>query len=149
MDLIPELMFHFSVGESIAIGGVPSGTRLAVAMVDGWAKGDRITGRLVGPAADWPIVGPDGFAQIDVRAQIRTDDGADLYIHYEGSLEMSDAVMAASTSDGETGFGDQYWYTHVRLESGAEAYQWVNRTLFVGQGRMATDGIEYVIYRLA
>ena len=55
--------------------------------------------------------------------------------------------MAAG--DGETNFGAQYWYTNVRLESGAEQYQWVNRALSVGQGRMATDGIEYEIYRLA
>ena len=57
--------------------------------------------------------------------------------------------MAAAAGDGETNFGAQYWYTNVRLESGAEQYQWVSRALFVGQGRMATDGIEYEIYRLA
>jgi hypothetical protein len=95
------------------------------------------------------IVGADGYAQIDVRAQLRTDDGADLYIHYTGSLEMNDAVMSAVQADGDTVFGDQYWWTHVRIESGAERYDWVNRTLFIGQGRIATDGIEYEIYRLA
>ena len=45
--------------------------------------------------------------------------------------------------------GDNYWFTHVRLESGAPTYQWVNRTLFIGQGRAVTDGIEYEVYRLA
>ena len=66
-----------------------------------------------------------------------------------GSLEMNEAVMAAAAGDGETNIGAQYWYTHVGLESGAEQYQWVNRALFVGQGRKATGGTEHEIYCLA
>jgi hypothetical protein len=66
-----------------------------------------------------------------------------------GRVAHLDAAAAALFSDGETGFGDQYFYTHVRIESGAEQYAWVNRTLFVGQGRVATDGVEYEVYRLA
>ena len=49
--------------------------------------------RLVGPAADWTVLGTDSYAPIDVRAQIRTDDGADLYIHYNGSLEVNEAAL--------------------------------------------------------
>jgi hypothetical protein len=148
MELVHEFTFHFATGEQFPMGGGPFGARLVAAVGDGWAKGERINGRLVGPAADWVIVGTDGYAQIDVRAQLRTDDDADLYIHYTGSLDMNDAVMSAVRGDGETAFGDQYWYTHVRIESGAEQYRWINRTLFVGHGRIATDGIEYEIYRL-
>jgi hypothetical protein len=85
---------------------------------------------------------------IDVQAQIRTEDAPNLYIHDTGSLELNEAVMAAAAGDGETHFGAQYWYTHVRRESGAEQYQWVNRALFVGQGRMATDGIDQELYPL-
>ena len=62
---------------------------------------------------------------------------------------MNDAVMSAVASRGDTAFGDQYWYTHLRIESGAERYQWVNRTLFVGEGRKTPEAVEYEIYRLA
>ena len=58
-------------------------------------------------------------------------------------------MVTAVLGDGETSFGGRYFCTHVRLESGAEQYSWVNRTLFVGHGRIATDGVEYEIYRLA
>ena len=80
--------------------------------------------------------------------QIRTDDGVDLYLSYQGSLEMNEALVTALMSGGETSFADAYWCTHLRLESGAEQYRWVNRTLFVGRGR-ANDGIEYEVFRLA
>ena len=58
-------------------------------------------------------------------------------------------MVTAVLGDGETSFGDRYFCTHVRLESGAEQYLWVNRTLFLGHGRIAADGVEYEIYRLA
>ena len=32
---------------------------------------------------------------------------------------------------------------------GETRYRWVNRTMFVGQGRATTDGVEYEIYRVA
>ena len=149
LDIIREFTIHFAVGEAFEIGAGPHGSRTVAAVGGGWVKGDRITGHLVGPAADWAMLGSDGYAQIDVRAQIRTDDGADLYISYNGSLELTEATMAALISDDETIFGDAYWFTHVRIESGAEPYQWVNRTMFIGQGRMASDGVEYEVYRLA
>jgi hypothetical protein len=148
MDIVHEFTFHAVLGESIQVGG-PFGDRTVVEVKDGWAKGDRITGRIVGPGADWLIVGPDGYGHLDVRGQIRTDDGANLFIHYSGSVHITEAAAAALFSDGETNFGDQYFYTHVRIETGAEQYAWVNRTIFIGQGRVATDGVEYEVYRLA
>ncbi len=147
MELHHELTLHASLGTSLPIGRAPMGRR-AVAVVDsGWVRGERITGTLVGPGADWALVGDDGWIHVDVRAQIRTDDGAHLFISYTGELELNDASRAA-LAGGETGFGDQMFRTHVRIESGDERYRWVNRTLFVGEGRLTTDGVEYEVYRL-
>ena len=66
---------------------------------------------------------------------------------YTGSLELNGTVRAALT-DGETGFEDHYYRTHVRMECGDERYRWVNRTLFVGMGRLTRGGAEYDVYRV-
>ena len=149
METIREFTLHAVLGETLQVGGGPSGARTVATVSGGWVKGDRINGHLVGPGADWAVLGNDGYAQIDVRAQIRTDDGVDLFVHYNGSIELNEAAMSALLGDGETNLGDNYWFTHLRLESGAEQYQWVNRTMFVGHGRATTDGVEYQVYRLA
>jgi len=149
LEIIHEFTLHFALGDTFPVGTGPFGTRSVGTVGDGWARGERINGTLVGPSADWALLGSDGYAQIDVRAQIRTDDGANLYVHYTGSLPLTDAVMGALLGGGETNFGDADWFTHVRIESGAEEYQWVNRTLFVGQGRGVSGAIEYDIRRLA
>jgi hypothetical protein len=149
VEVIREFTFHAALGDTFQIGRGPLGSRSVGTVGAGWVKGDRLNGRLVGPGADWALAGADGYVQIDVRAQIRTDDGADIYLAYTGSLELTEAALTALLSDGETAYGDSYWFTHVRLESGAERYQWVNRTMFVGDGRATTDGVEYEVYRLA
>ena len=117
-------------------------------VIGGQAKGERIRGSFVGSGADWVLIGPDGWARLDVRAELQTDDGAVIYISYRGVLEMNDKVMAASAPGQETGFGDQYFRTVPMLETGDERYAWVNKTVFVGKGRITGGGVEYEVYRV-
>jgi Protein of unknown function (DUF3237) len=149
LEIIREFTLHFALGETFTVDAGPFGSRSVGTVGAGWARGERINGTLVGPSADWALIGADGYAQVDVRAQVRTDDDANLYLYYTGSLQLTDDVMAALLGGGETNFGDAYWFTHVRIESGAEQYQWVNRTMFIGHGRGVGGAIEYEIYRLA
>ena len=118
-----------------------------MAVGDGTVTGDRINGVIVGPGADWAVLGSDGYFQIDVRAQIKTNDGAVLLLTYTGSLELNERV-AAALGGAETQLEDQYCRTHVRMESGDERYRWVNRTLFIGEGRLTPGGVVYDIYRV-
>jgi hypothetical protein len=148
VDLVHELTFGVSRGESFSMGAGLFGRRFVAAVDSGWVKGERISGAIVGPSADWTLLGGDDFFQIDVRAQIRTNDGAVLLMTYTGSLELNDKVQAALV-DGETHFDDHYYRTHVRMECGDERYLWVNRTLFVGTGRLTRGGAEYDVYRVS
>ena len=67
MELVHEFTLHAALGETFQVGGGIHGDRLVGTVAGGWVKGDRISGQLVGPGADWALLGPDGFAQIDVR----------------------------------------------------------------------------------
>jgi hypothetical protein len=149
MELVHEFTLRATRTDMYQVGGVPAGGRVVATVGEGTVKGARLTGTLIGPGADWALLGPDGYAQIDVRLQIRTVDGADIYLSYNGSLELNEVASTALFGGGETRFGDNYWFTHVRLEAGAEQYAWVNRAMFVAQGRAVPNGIEYEVYRLA
>lgn len=149
MDLVEECVLHAELpGPILEVGAGPYGSRLVATATGGWVKGERINGTIVGAGADWLLIGPDGWGRLDVRAQIQTDDGAVIYVQYGGLLERNEAVTSAIASGGATGFDDQYFRTNPRLETGDERYEWVNTTLFVGEGRVAEDGVEYRIYRL-
>lgn len=147
-----ELVYECSYGaelepERLAVGPGPFGTRVVRTVKSGWCKGERLNGRLAGAGGDWLLFGADGFGRIDVRAQLVTDDGAVIFLSYNGLIERNARVVAA-VDGGETQFEDQYFRTLVRMETGAPAYAWANTTLFVGRGRMAAAGVEYQLFRI-
>jgi hypothetical protein len=148
VELVHEFTLRVARGETFAVGAGPSGRRNVAAIGSGTVTGERINGMLVGPGADWAVLGGDRFFAIDVRAQIRTDDGAVLLLTYTGSLELNAQVQAA-LGGADTGPDDHYYRIHARLESGDERYAWVNRTLFVGQGRFAAGDVVYDVARVS
>ena len=119
MELVKEAVMHAELGEQLIPGGTPTGTRIVAPVTGGWIKGERLNGTIEGPGADWILVGPDGYGRLDVRIQVKTDDGAVIYVHYEGLLELNEAFMAAMAG-GSTDFGDNYFRTTPRMETGDE-----------------------------
>ena len=57
------------------------GARMTFIARGGTVEGPRIKGELLPGGGDWLMVGTDAIGRVDVRATIRTDDGA--LIHYE------------------------------------------------------------------
>jgi len=149
MDLELEFTYDAKLAPALVPGAGPYGTRMVMTVVGGQAKGERISGTLTGAGADWAVIGPDGWARLDVRAQIQTDDGAVIYVSYPGLLQLTEKVMeAVQSGTSGTDFEDQYFRTTHHLETGDERYAWVNQTLFVGRGRMIPGGVEYQVYRV-
>ena len=147
MDLVHEFTFTGRLKPPLPIGPGPIGTRMCYEVASGEMIGDRVRGTLLG-GGEWALIGPDGFLRIDVRLQVRTHDDAHLYVQYSGLLEMNEAVRGALESGAGTDYGDQYFFTNPRLETGDERYAWVNTTFFIGEGRILPGpGVEYRVWR--
>jgi hypothetical protein len=131
------------------VGAGPLGVRVVGGVATGTVSGPRINGTIVGPGADWMLVGPDGFGRVDVRLQIETDDGAVVFLRYEGLIELNAASSTALIdAAAETAWDDQYFRTTPRFETGDDRYAWLNRTAFVARGRVTRDGLEYEVFRV-
>lgn len=149
MDLVQEFKIAATLEPPLPIGAGPIGTRMYYEVTGGEIVGDRLSGKLLG-GGEWALIGPDGFLRVDVRLQVETHDGAHLYIQYTGLLELNDAVRGALTSGAGTDFGEQYFFTNPRIETGDERYKWVNTTFFIGEGRILPGlGVEYRVWRPA
>jgi hypothetical protein len=62
---------------------------------------------------------------------------------------MNEKVLAAIAGGGPgTDFGDHYFRTTPRLESGDPRYAWVNQTIFVGRGRLGSGTVVYEVFRV-
>jgi len=150
MELVHEMTLRCVVGGGVLTPGPgPFGVRVVASLSGGVVTGDRINGTMQGAGADWLLIGSDGYGRVDVRGQIVTDDGAVVYVQYLGLLEMNKAVGRASIDPtAETAYGDQYFRTTPRFETGDERYAWLNTSVFVAEGRIATDGVEYEVFRV-
>jgi len=149
MKLVHEFTISALLKQPLPIGPGPIGTRMYYEIIGGDLRGDRLRGKLLG-GGEWALIGPDGFLRVDVRAQVETEDGALLYLQYVGLLGMNDAVQNAVATGTATGFGDQYFFTNPRFETGDPRYAWLNTTFFVGEGHMIEGlGVEYRVWRPA
>ena len=149
MHLVHEFTFTATLKAPLPIGRGPIGTRMYYEVTGGEIIGDRLRGRLLG-GGEWALIGPDGFLRIDVRLEVETHDGAYLYIQYTGLLELNAAVQSALASGAGTDYGEQYFFTNPRIETGDERYAWVNKTFFIGEGHILPGlGVEYRVWRSA
>jgi len=149
MELVHEMTYHAMLHPPVMVGEGPGGNRIHYSVASGEVEGPLIRGKFVGAGGDWLVVGTDGFGRLDVRAQIETEDGAFIYLQYHGLLEMNAKVQTAMEAAGETAFGDQYFRTTPRFETGDPRYTWLNQSVFVGEGRLYPGfAVEYRVYRV-
>jgi hypothetical protein len=151
LTLQPEMIYRFKVrGPLGTTEGSPRAARQYWEMSEGTLTGERINAKIAMPGGDWMIYGGDGFGRPDVRVQLVTDDGALVLLHYTGLVERTPAFTAAADAGRPTGWQDQYMRMAMTFDTGTEKYAWLNRSLFVAEGRLAGAlEIEYRIYRIA
>ena len=99
----------------------------------GWVKGPKINGTLIAPAADWLRAMPGGSLRLDVRATIRTDDGALIYLTYNGIISRSKEVAERLANGEVMTSADQYFITAPTMQTSSEAYSWLNHVQCVGK----------------
>lgn len=128
------------------IGKGPLGTRHVAVVEGGEFEGPRLRGTLLASGGDWLLRDERGVTRLDVRITLVTDDGAYIYAQYYG---VSRPPESADQQPGErrpTEYGDRYFMTAPRFETGDERYAWINDLVCVGEGRSTEDGVAYRVY---
>jgi hypothetical protein len=141
MTLYAPLDAPDAIDESLFIYNVREG---------GWVKGPRIEGTLKAPGADWMQVSHDGTARMDVRATIETDDGALIYITYNGVIRHTEDSQAKEER-GEVLMGNEvYFVSAPTMRTSSEKYGWLNHVQCIGKmtkEKLGDDAfVEYDIF---
>ena len=148
MKLEPLMTYRADLKPAVEVGKGPFGTRSIHDVTGGIAKGPRISGKLLPSGADWLLVDESGLGRLDVRGTLETDDGAHIYIYYHGVLELNEKVVGALGRGEGTEFGDTYFMTQPRFETGDLRYDWLNRIVAVAEGRVLPNAVEYRVFQL-
>lgn len=131
------------------VGETPYGRRIIADVAAGAFEGARLRGQLLPSGADWLLVDRTGIGRLDVRICMQTEDGANIYAHYYGVIDLDESVMQALTGGGETQFGQRRFLTTPRFECGDPRYAWLNDLIAVAEGRVISGhGVEYRVFEV-
>jgi hypothetical protein len=89
---------------------------------------------------------PDGTIQLDVRATFQTDDGAMIYVTYDGLLVLTPEIGARIFGNEDVPLDEYYFYVTPLLQTGAEQYKWLNNLVCIGRGRATPGAVEYRVW---
>jgi len=134
MELVPLCTLEASLGDMHMVGAGPAGARTVAEVSGGTVTGERLVGTVKGnAAADWMLTSSAGIATLDVRVVVETDDGALIYITYEGRADWSD------------GPGTKPIYMAPKFETSDDRYAWLNAVQAVGKGQLGRGTVTYEI----
>lgn len=148
MKLDYLMTYRAELKPPVNVGQGPLGVRQIFDVTGGTFEGPKLRGTILPSGADWLQVGSDGIGRLDVRATFATDDGAHIYMQYFGVLDFA-AVAEKLARGEEIEFGETYFMTTPRFETGDARYAWLNRIVAVAEGRAGTGWVEYRVYQLA
>jgi hypothetical protein len=110
-----------------------AGSRIAVSVIGGEFTGPMLRGTVTA-GSDWAVRRPDGVVSIDVRAQLRTDDGVTVFMTYFG-------LSTPGTS------GNQRVLAAPRFDAPCDSqYAWLNDEVCVALGQVHDGAVEYEVY---
>ena len=148
MKLEPLMTIHADLKPPVDHGAGPYGTRLLFDVTGGHFEGARLRGTLRPSGGDWLLLDAEGVGHLDVRITLETDDGARILVQYYGVIVMNEAVNGALAPGGSIGYGDTYFMTQPRCETGDARYKWLNRVIAVAEGRIVSGNVEYRVFEV-
>lgn len=135
LELVPLCEVNITLADPIVVGDGPLGLRMILEVESGTVSGDRLRGSFMGNAsADWVLM-HGTMGALDVRATIKTDDGAVILSTYRGRTDLSAA-------------GGGVIYVAPTFETGDERYGWLNTVQGAGKGTLDGTSLHYEWYEL-
>ena len=149
----PPLVFAFELRATVAapevLGQVPHGLRRIVAITGGTVRGPLVNGVVVpNSGADWQLIQPDGFSELDTRYTLRTDRGQLVYVQNVGIRHAPPDVMQRLNSGQIVDPTLVYFRTTAKFETAAPDLQVLTRSIFVGVGERSPTEVVVRFYRL-
>jgi hypothetical protein len=148
----PRLTLAFelraTVGPPLEVGQVAHGRRRIVPITGGTFEGPNIKGKVVPGGADWQIIQPDGFSELDTRYTLETDKGQVIYVQNAGIRHAAPDVMKRLLAGEVVDPALVYFRTVPKFETSSPELQWLARTVFVGIGERYPNDVRIRFYRV-
>ncbi len=128
----PLMTLRLNTAPTQDVGAGPRGARVTFPITGGSFEGDRLRGKVLAGGDDWTLKRADGVVELDLRITLETEDGALVYMTFEGIRD-----------DGAP--GAPYFRSSPRFETADPKYSFLNRLLAIGAGEIRAEGPVHVI----
>ena len=136
------------VGTPIVAGDIGHGVRRIIPILGGEVRGEGIKGTIFPAGADFQIIRPNGFTELEAKYAFEMDDGATVYIENIG-IRFGPKPLLDRISRGETVDPALIYFRSVpKFETGAEKYRWLMENLFIGVGARHPDRVEIDVHQV-
>jgi hypothetical protein len=143
--------FEANITPLIPIARQPPAAPLSVCyFTGGWFAGERLRGELLPGGGDWASFETDSVVRIDVRAILRTDDGAQIYMCYRGLWATAPGLLPKVLARKVRYVPEEHYFrVTASFDSGASQYAWLDRIIVVGVGGYTeTGGVQYSFFEI-
>lgn len=141
------LTLEVGFGAMTTIGATPAGTRRIAPVTGGRFDGASLRGKVIG-GSDWVVHRPDAVMSIDVRLTLQTEDGAAIYLAYDGRFLAALEAMARFGRGAQLDASEYSLAVTGRLECGDARYAWLNDVIATGVGRQTPTGVVYELFAI-
>ena len=149
-DLQTKYVFSLAIriGTPIVAGDFGHGIRRIIPILGGEVRGEGIRGTIFPCGADFQIIRPNGFTELEAKYAFEMDDGAIVYIENIG-IRFGPKPLLDRIAQGEIVDPAQIYFRSVpKFETGAAKYRWLMENLFVGVGARHPDCVEIDVHQV-
>ena len=149
-DLKTKYVFSLAiqVGKPVVAGDLGYGVRRVIPVLGGTVTGEGINGTIHQGGADFQIIRPDGFTELEAKYTFELDDGAVIYIaNYGirfGPKEALDRIARGEIVDPAL----IYFRSVPKFETAHPKYRWLMQNLFIGVGARHPDRVELAVHQV-
>ncbi|SEH50277.1 DUF3237 domain-containing protein [Tardiphaga sp. OK245] len=149
-QLATKYVFSLSikVGTPIVAGDLGYGIRRVIPVLGGTVQGEGTKGTIHSGGADFQIIRPDGFTELEAKYTFELDDGAVIYIENIGvrfgPKEALDRIARGEAVDPAL----IYFRSVPKFETGHPSYRWLMQNLFIGVGARHPDRVELAVHQV-
>lgn len=147
---VPVMTFLFdlelTVDQPYHLGVTPKGNRRIIHVKDGYFRGSLLNGTVIPGGDDWVTVLGDRTIVQDARILLKSYDGALIAMTYRGIRTGNSDVLKQLERNEEVHLDEYYFTTQPVFETSSKKYDWLNKRIFVAQGRRLPGKVNYSIY---
>ncbi|MEW2502278.1 DUF3237 domain-containing protein [Amycolatopsis sp. NPDC047767] len=148
LDLVPLFTLDVRLAPPKTVHNGPHGERRVIDILGGTFTGERLSGEVLPGGADFQLVRPDGVAEIDVRATLRTDHDDLVYLTGRG-LRHGPADVLRRMAAGEAVHPDSYYFRECLLfEAAGPRTEWLNRVVTVAKGARTQSTVKVDVFEV-